>query len=259
MPICKTEAIVLHSRKQGETSKMLSILSPEFGRMSVVAKGARGIKSHYGGVLEPLNHIAIVFYNKQGREIQYLSQADLLHGFPQIHAQLGKMALAAVACELIERHEIRGHKNPLLFGLLLRFLSTLEIAEKGARNTLRAFQLHYLDLSGFKPDFEKCRLCGNDKSEDKAYFDFAEGGYYCSSCSANIGKTPNISGSALRHLSFLSRAPIEKAPAALASPPIGQEMDGLILNYLRYHIEQIRELRSIDYLQRLQDNLQKME
>lgn len=258
MPICKTEAIILRSRRQGETSKLLSLVTPDFGRMSMMAKGARSIKSHYGGVLEPLNHIAIVFYHKQGREIQYLSQADLCQSFPQIHTQLGKLTLASVACELIERHEIPGSPNPTLFRLLLRFLTSLETATKGERNVLRSFQLHYLELSGFRPNFKTCQKCHQEKRDQQAYFDFDDGGYRCFNCSSEEGRTTNISGLALRHLDFLARAPIEKATLAVVSSTIGKEMDWLILNFFRYHIEHIQELHSIGYLQQLQDGLQKL-
>ncbi|MBN2356200.1 DNA repair protein RecO [candidate division KSB1 bacterium] len=258
MPLCKTEAIILRSRKQGETSKLLSVYTPDFGRLSIMAKGARGIKSHYGGVLEPLNHIAMVIYKKEGREIQYLSQADLFHGFPDIHSQLGKMALVAIACEIVERHEITGHSNPALFRLLLRFLLVTEASSQGLRNILRAFQLQYIELAGFKPEFRRCQQCGQDKSDEDVHFDFSNGGYRCHSCLGGNSIAANLSSAALKYLMFLSQAPLEKSAAHSPRAALGRELDWFILNYLRYHIENLNELHTLAYLQQLQENLQKL-
>ena len=92
MALIKTEAVVLRTRKQGETSKILSLYTKNFGKISVIAKGARSIKSKYLGALETLNYISIIIYRKEQRSLQYLREADIIHSFPDIHAQLGKMA-----------------------------------------------------------------------------------------------------------------------------------------------------------------------
>ena len=90
MPLCKTEVIVLKSINYGETSKILTLYSRTSGKISVIAKGARNIKSRFGGTLEPINYLAIVFYEKESRNIQYLSQVDIIEYFPQIKKDLEK-------------------------------------------------------------------------------------------------------------------------------------------------------------------------
>lgn len=258
MPLCKTEGIVLHSRKQGETSKILSIYTLHYGRMSLIAKGARGLRSHYGGVVETFNHIAMVFYHKETREIQYLNQAEILDAFIDIHSQLGKIALAAIACEIVERHEVAGHSNPALFRLLMGYLQVSEHSTHGLRNVLRSFQLKYLDLAGFKPELKFCFSCGLEISGEDVFFDFADGGYRCHKCSG-VNATVNLSAAALRFLDYLSKAAIEKTALPLTQGSLGREMDWFILNYMRYHIEDLSELKSLAYLQQLNTNLRKVE
>ncbi len=77
MSLQKTQAVVLKTQRLGETSKILTLYSQKFGKIKVVAKGARGLKSRFYGTLEPLNHISIVYYFKETRELQLLSQADI--------------------------------------------------------------------------------------------------------------------------------------------------------------------------------------
>ena len=73
-----TEAIVLRSRKHGETSKIVTLYSREYGKVDVIAKGARDIKSKFGGALEAFAESRIVFYKKDKPEaaLYLLSKAE---------------------------------------------------------------------------------------------------------------------------------------------------------------------------------------
>ena len=78
MAILRTEAVVMKGWKLGETSKILSLFTRDFGKVKVVAKGGRGSKSKFKGCLEPLTHLRIFYYDKRTRDLQLLSQADLI-------------------------------------------------------------------------------------------------------------------------------------------------------------------------------------
>ena len=82
--IIKTEAIVLNKINYGDTSMIASFYTREFGRMSGILKGGRSSKSRIGSAVNPLNHIEIVFYKKDTREIQLVSGASIISHFPGI-------------------------------------------------------------------------------------------------------------------------------------------------------------------------------
>ncbi len=259
MALSKTEAIVLRTRRQGETSKMLSLYTLHYGRISVMAKGARSLKSRYGGVLEPLTHIALVFYRYETRELHYLSQAEILSPFAQLHGELGRLALGAIPCEIIERNEAGGHANPALFHLLLGTITVIDQAEKGARNAVRAFMLRYLDHSGFKPDFRQCQTCRREQSGTRLFFDFSRGGFFCGDCPAALGEGQFLSAAALQRLHFFLHAPLEKSVQAAVDAEQGREMDRFLLAYLQYHIEPLHHLNAISYLENVQSSLRNSE
>jgi DNA repair protein RecO (recombination protein O) len=255
MPLSKTEAIVLHTRKQGETSKILSLYTLHFGRLSVMAKGARSLKSRYSGVLEPMNHLQIVFYRYESRDLHYLSQAEAVNPFPDLHGQLGKLALAAIPCEIIERNEAAGHANHPLFRLLLESLMVLDQAKSGQRNVVRAFMLRYLDISGFKGAYRLCLGCREEKQRERQFFDFASGGYRCSDCEGMAGEGQPLSRRALQALHYLDHAALEKSTHLRVEPELGRELDLFLLTNLRWHMEPLRFLRSVVYLEKLQAGL----
>ncbi len=252
MTINKAEAIVLHSRKQGETSKILSLFTKEFGKLGVMVKGSRSLKSRYWGVLETLNHIAIVFYYKETRELQYVSQAEIVDSFPNIHGQLGKMALAAIPCEIIDKVERPGHHNPPLFALLLGTLQALEKEDSGLRNIVRAFHLKFFDLSGFKPMLDRCAFCKLEKLGERHHFALDRGAYSCQDCGRKVEPSIPITGAALQVLRWLASVPIASAHQANVGGALGRELDAFLMAYLRYHIEGLQQLRSVAYLQQLQ-------
>ena len=252
MAIDKAEAIVLHSRKQGETSKILSLFTKEFGKLSVMVKGSRNLKSRYWGVLETLNHIAIVFYYKETRELQYVSQAEIIDAFPNIHGQLGKMALAAIPCEIVDKVERPGHHNQSLFTLLSDTLQALEREESGLRNIVRAFELKFFELSGFKPMLAQCAFCKQEQLGEHQYFALDRGAYSCQSCGHRMEPSILISGAALQILRRLAATPIASAHQANVGGALGKELDTFLMAYLRYHIDGLQQLRSVAYLEQLQ-------
>lgn len=255
MSIQKTKAIILHSRKQGETSKLLTLFAMQFGKMTLMAKGSRSMKSRHLGVLEPFTEIALVFYRKELREIQYLSQAEISQAFPNLHAELGKMALAAIACEMIAKCEQTAHPHFKLYQLLRETLTAINLAQKGTRNILRSFQMNYLRLSGFGPDLSKCAACGASELHPKNIFALDRGVYTCSPCGIVTSFSMELTDSCLRLLRWLEQTMPAHAGEQIIPAALGRETDFFLIQYLKLHMEGLAQLSSLDYLQQLEQNL----
>lgn len=255
MSLVKAHAIILHSRRQGETSKVLSLFSNEFGKLSLMAKGSRGVRSKYLGTLEPFNHVSIVFYKKEQRFLQYLSQASIIDSYNNLHEKLGKMSLAAIPCEIIEKCEEFDHSHPKHFQLLLNTLNALDKNEIGLRNIVRAFQIQYISLYGFEPYLSACNFCSDSQIADANYFSLEHGTYSCEKCGyfQEFGKM--LSHDTIETLRWLQKCPIDKAHSIKVVPEIGDEIDSFLLNYYKWHIESMAHFKSIDYLKKLQHDL----
>jgi DNA repair protein RecO (recombination protein O) len=250
MSLQKTEAIVLKSLKQGETSKILTLYTRKFGKIKVIAKGARGLKSRFGGTLEPANYIAIVYYEKENRELQFLSQADIIETFSKKKQPLEKSSLAMAACELVNRLEIGVHPNPHLFKL---FLETLRGVHQAAHpmNVFRAFQIRIFDTLGVKPNFQNCLQCKQPRAGD-VIFDIPRGGFYCANCGQRRPPGMILSQSLIADFRNLQTAAIDSLNGVLASPGDQQQADHFLLAYFNYHIEGFRELNSLKFLRKVQ-------
>lgn len=255
MAIYKSEAIILHSRKQGETSKLLSLYSRHFGLIRVVAKGSRSLKSHYWGVLELFNHIDMVYYHKESREVQFLSQASILTTFKTLRADINKMAVAAALCELIEAVEIHGSSNPVLFKLLQEFLTILDQRSAGWWNLLRGSLLKFLEISGFRPEFDFCESCRNDQMNGDNYFTFQNGGYQCGRCMKAAPPGLLLAADAIKLLRWLQKTELAQQSTVRVPQRIGHQVDQFIFGFLAYHVEGTRHLRSLGFLHKAQPGL----
>jgi len=255
MSLSKAHGFILHSRKQGETSKILSVYTREFGRLALMAKGSRGTRSKYLGTLETLNLISLVFYNKENRSLQYLDQATIVNSYPRIHQQLGKYALAAIIAEVVEKNELTAHHNPELFRTILQALDTLEIAETGSRNIVRNFLLHYISISGFEPHFEQCAFCHAPHDETQVYFSLEHGVYGCPQCGRFSSTGFSLSSAAIRALRWLYKVSPQDAVQLKLNKETGRECDNVLYQYLAQHFESLARLKSVDYLSSLEMNL----
>ncbi|MFQ5675403.1 MAG: DNA repair protein RecO [bacterium] len=249
MPLKKTEAIVLKSQRQGETSKILTLYTIAFGKVKVIAKGARGVRSKFGGNLEPLNYVAIVFFEKESREIQILSQAEIIEPFAQIKAEVEKTAIALAVCELINRLEIGLQPNPGLFRLQLETLKAMNRTPQPL-HVFRAFQTKLFEILGIRPNLTSCLKCNRQKNE-ASVFDIPHGGFLCEACNPGAASGMVLSSEALAALRSLQQNPITDVNGLVLSTFSQSQVDDLIAAYLKYHVAGMRELNSLRFLKKL--------
>ena len=95
--IVKTEAVVLKSMKYRETSKIITFYTRDFGKVKAIAKGARQPKNKFGSSLEPMSYVLVVLYRKEHRDLQLISQCDLIKTFRHLSEDLDKMAVCMSA------------------------------------------------------------------------------------------------------------------------------------------------------------------
>ena len=99
--LAATEAIVLRSRKQGDTSKIVALYTSGYGLVDVIAKGAREMKSKFGSSLEPFTCSKVSFYKKEGRDLYLLSGAETVLPFRNLRSDLDHIEAATKVVELL--------------------------------------------------------------------------------------------------------------------------------------------------------------
>jgi len=254
MALCKTEAVVLRSIKWSETSRIVTLYTLGFGKLKVVAKGARRPKSQFGASLEPITHSAVVFYRKEGRDLHTLSQCDLIAAFPKIKSDLSTLTYASAVCELMDRLITGEDPNRPLFRALVETLGGIEGgAAADAEKFLWRFQLHLAAFLGYRPEFGTCVRCGAALEGAKVAFSFALGGTLCERCAGEGAKRHLIHMGTAKFLFHLQRAHPDRVRALKHSSWLAEEIRPLLKKFLATHTEDHRGLRSLDFLEQVKE------
>lgn len=247
--IAKTEAIVLRTRKYGETSRILNLYTREFGKLSVIAKGARGPKNKFGASLQPPNHVFAVLYKSDNRELHLLSQCDTITRFRNVPDDLDKFSAVMSIVELVELVMHDEERNDQLFDLTLSALNGINDALKNPVNVQYYFELHLSDVLGFRPNFHTCCSCGMPLDHEHVGTKGGElrlgsGGVLCETCSGRTVRGA-ISLGSLQLLQKLQEAtdPSSVTPLRLAEHQT-VEVGTTLRQHLQSHVGGLHRLKA---------------
>ena len=154
--------IILRTRPLTETSLIVNWLTPEFGRISTVAKGARRPKSPFAGKLDLFYEADFSFTRSRHSELHALREVGLRETHSELRRELGFLQQASYVAALIEQTTESETPVPEIFGLAREFFHHLPKQPPRPRS-IYAFELKLLDLLGLKPDLAGSRLTGGTK------------------------------------------------------------------------------------------------
>jgi len=155
MALVTDEAVILRTVNYGDTSKILTLYSKNNGKINCIVKGARNIKSRVLGVIEPFNHITIVFYNKENRDLQMLSKAETIKNFRVIKTDLDKLTVCYRILEMMNKVVYDKEHSNELFELLIRSFNYIN--ESSPENSAEIFisylyfQVNLCEVLGISP------------------------------------------------------------------------------------------------------------
>ena len=162
MPLVKTTAITLKSRKWGEADRIVTLYAKQLGKIRAVARGARRLKSRLGAALEPLTLSELNLFEKSGDSLYRVSQVDLVEPFIRFREDLTLMAAAARMANVVGAVTPDGDPDPELFNTLEQGLRSMVTSDDPAFTAL-LFQIRLLGLTGFRPQTDQCAACGKTR------------------------------------------------------------------------------------------------
>ncbi|MBE2226774.1 MAG: DNA repair protein RecO [Ignavibacteria bacterium] len=149
MPIIQTEAVILKCSNYRETSKIITFFTNSHGKIKCIAKGVRNSRSRWGGALQTMALVKIIFYYKETRTLHLISGAEHLITLNSIYDDFEKMQFGYRMIELVNRTTAEYQENTKIYNLLANSLQILESATKNYVNVLFNFELRLLELLGY--------------------------------------------------------------------------------------------------------------
>ncbi|HWD91692.1 MAG TPA: DNA repair protein RecO [Verrucomicrobiae bacterium] len=150
----RAHGLVLRTRPFTETSLIVNWLTPEFGRLSTVAKGARRTKSPFRGKLDLFYEGDFSFQRSRRSELHTLREIVLRETNTALRHELGYLQQASYCSALIEQTTETQTPIPEIYQLFYGFLQALPKQPPRPR-TIFAFELKLLGALGLAPDVEE--------------------------------------------------------------------------------------------------------
>ena len=179
-----TNALVLREVSYKDSDKILTVLTPGEGRLTVSARGCRKKNSPISAASQLLVWSEMTLYQYQGRWA--LREASTLRAFDGVRSDLDALALASYLAEVTEALCGEGQEEGGLLPLLLNSLHALERLPCPPELVKTAFEWRAMALAGYAPAAEGCAVCGRaDPEEPRLHL--AAGALHCAGCRAALG------------------------------------------------------------------------
>jgi DNA repair protein RecO (recombination protein O) len=245
--VYRTEAIILKHRNIGEADRVLTVLTPRFGKFDVIAKGVRRPASRKGGHLEEISLSSLLL--ARGRTFDVVTQCEVVDSLASLRQDLPRLSAALYLAELANRFSAERQENYPLYQLLLQCLRGLA-EERGQALTLRFFELHLLGYTGYAPQLRACAACHGALEPIVNAFSPGAGGVVCPSCRAHETDLRPLSVNVLKVMRALQEGSYGDALRLRLPPSLAAELEEHLHRYIRHILE--REPRSREFLRSVQ-------
>ncbi len=175
--IIRVEGLVLRTYRMTESSLAVILFSREQGKLRLAAKGARRPKSKFGASLQPITFGHYLYFRREARDLQTLTEGDTVEPFEAIKSDYARLTFASTICDLLDHLTLEEDRNPLLLQIALDSLAWIDcIDSERLELPLWYFQLKSAGCLGYRPHLSGCVLTGEPLGEDRVWFSPEAGG-----------------------------------------------------------------------------------
>lgn len=204
MPSLTTSALVIRRADYSDYDRMVTLFSPDMGRVDAIARGCRRPKSPLVNVVEPFTSGEFQLYRHRDRFS--LEQCQISDSYFELRADYDRLRHGAYWLRLLDTAILPDTPAPELFITTLRALAHLNYGELPPELVTFAFEAHFMRLMGLSPRMDACMICSRPVDGD-CRFDPELGGAICLNCHSSA---PRVSNGARRILMKLPRTPFDR-------------------------------------------------
>jgi len=166
MGLVETEGLILKTYSLAEADKIVVLLTQSEGLVRGVAKGAKRLKSRFGGGLEPFSIINISYFQKEERELVSIGQIELVKSYFEAAGEPKFLQKFAYLAELLLEFAPPHDPNERLYRMAKVCLETAAAHPENLDSIGLYFELWILKLGGYLPDWNRCGNCRREINEN---------------------------------------------------------------------------------------------
>ncbi len=243
----RTAAIILKRRDFGEADRLLTVLTPEHGKIDVIAKGARKPTSHRTGHVELFTRADMLIH--RGRDLGIVAQAEMVEPYQALREDLSRGAYANYTAELLDRFTAEADEGYSdLFQLLDETLERL-CNDDDPRLAVRYYEMRLLEQVGFRPELMECVISRETIQPQDQFFSYALGGAVSPGHAHDGLSAVPITMTTLKILRHMQRSYYPQVKSLQIAPSLHDDLERILLGYITFILE--RKLQSIDFIRKI--------
>jgi DNA repair protein RecO (recombination protein O) len=230
----RTEAIILSRRDLGEADRILTIFTPGYGKLNVIAKGSRRTRSRSGPNLDVLARTTIDL--AKGRTFDVVTSALGIEMHERLRHDLDAFCAAGYLAELVQHFSQEREEQPALYDLLRR---SLAVINEGLDTWLvmRHFELGLLSILGYHPELYSCVNCGEHIRPVVNSWSPVLGGIVGPECGGMATSAMALSVNAQKYIRTIDREGLASLVRLQPSEAERLEVERALGDYVRYVAE----------------------
>ena len=237
-----TTGLVLRETETRETDKILTVLTPDLGKIPLIARGARRRNSPLAAPCQLLAYSELTIYQRGAW--RYVSEGSTIELFDGLRQDFELLSLASYFAELTESVVGEEQSAPEVLSLLLNALYALSALKKDPDLVKPVFELRLMALSGFEPLADACAVCGKPEPE-QPMLDVVQGVVHCAGCKQPGGLSLPLTRGSLAALRHALYADAKKLYSFTADRPALQQLGHAAEGFVAAQLE--RPFRTLDY------------
>lgn len=227
--IYRFTAVTLRHVDLGETDRIVTVFSEQYGKQRLLAKGIRRPGNRNAGAMEPFTLVHGTA--AKGRSLDIVTQVDTIRSFNHLRQTEPLIARAGLFAELLDSMTLEDQPHKEIFDLFVAALDLLTEKQSPLRTTL-IFEYGLLTELGYRPELRSCLRCGNALEPVENGFHFEEGGVLCERCARASG-AESISVPALKVLRLLDSGEVRRLLGLSIPDEVVREVDAILAGYFR--------------------------
>ena len=240
-----TAAFILNRQPYRENDSLVTVYTADAGKLSLIARGTKKLRSKLAGHLEPITLADIMIIRGKSRD--YIGSALTRVSYQGIREDLNKLYYAGQALSLFSRLVKENQADERLFFLLSRWLEALdespqaEFRKQDGELLLSFFVLRLASELGYKPEIHSCLSCAKTIEPGRNYFSLLGGGIICGSCfDTNRQKEPSdlnfltISDNCVKIIRFIMDNRFKMAEKLKIERKLAKELYNLVSRFLDF-------------------------
>lgn len=197
-----TTALVLREVEYKDSDKLLTVLTPQQGKLTLSARGVRKKKDATAAACQLLTWGEFTLSQRQGR--WQVKEGSTQRAFRGVREDLDKLALGSYFAQVAETLCEEEQPEPEILALTLNALHALDQMKVPLTLVKTAFEWKAMALAGYEPMVGECGVCGCEEP-DAPCIHLGEGVLHCKGCREKLGagvSMPLTGGAlaALRHI-----------------------------------------------------------